>query len=77
MLCSFVSNGGYALKTYERYGKLKKTPDGLWRLTHPKFAQQYRMNVGTIVEAAMLKVRLVARGRRKPPWPRRQGLGRD
>ncbi|MCP5084828.1 MAG: ligase-associated DNA damage response DEXH box helicase [Alphaproteobacteria bacterium] len=62
----FVSTGGYALKTYERYAKLKQNPDGLWRLSHPRFAQQYRMNVGTIVEAAMLKVRLVSRGRRKP-----------
>ncbi len=62
----FVSTGGYALKTYERYAKLRQTPEGLWRLSHPRFAQQYRMNVGTIVEAAMLKVRLVARGRRRP-----------
>ncbi len=62
----FVSTGGYALKTYDRYAKLKQNPDGLWRLSHPKFAQQYRMNVGTIVEAAMLKVRLVRRGRRAP-----------
>ncbi len=65
----FVATGGYALKTYDRYAKLKKTPDGAYRLAHPRFAQQYRLNVGTIVEAPMLKVRLVrskAEGRRTP-----------
>jgi len=66
---SFVSTGGYALKSYEQYAKLKKGKDGLWRISHPKIAQQYRLNVGTIVEAPMLKVRLgksKAEGRRAP-----------
>ncbi|WP_150524328.1 ligase-associated DNA damage response DEXH box helicase [Roseibium sediminis] len=66
---NFVATGGYALKTYEQYAKLRKGPDGLWRIAHPKIAQQYRLNVGTIVEAPMLKVRLVkskADGRRNP-----------
>ena len=31
----------------------------IWRIAHPRIAQRYRMNVGTIVEADMLKVRLV------------------
>jgi ATP-dependent Lhr-like helicase len=55
----FVATGGYALKAYERFAKIRRGKDGRWRVTHPRFAQQYRMNVGTIVEAAMLKVRLV------------------
>lgn len=55
----FVATGGYALKAYERYAKIKQDKSGRWRVTHPRFAQQYRMNVGTIVEATMLKVRLV------------------
>lgn len=54
----FVATGGYALKTYERYAKIRKGPDELWRLTHPRFAQQYRLNVGTIIEAPMLNVRV-------------------
>jgi len=65
----FVATGGYALKSYEQYAKLRKGKDGLWRIAHPKIAQQYRLNVGTIVEAPMLKVRLVkskADGRRAP-----------
>src|SRR5262249_34905032 len=55
----FVATGGYALKTYERFAKIKQTKDGYWRIAHPRIAQRYRMNVGTIVEADMLKVRLV------------------
>lgn len=65
----FVATGGYALKTYEQYAKLRKGKDGLWRISHPRIAQQYRLNVGTIVEAPMLKVRLIkskADGRRTP-----------
>jgi ATP-dependent Lhr-like helicase len=54
----FVATGGYALENYERFARIKQGPDGLWRVSTPRFAQQYRMNVGTIVEATMLKVRM-------------------
>ena len=55
----FVATGGYALKAYERFAKIRLGKDGKWRITHPRVAQRYRMNIGTIVEADMLKVRLV------------------
>ncbi len=54
----FVATGGYALRTYERYARIRQMPDGRWRVSNPRIAQQYRLNVGTIVEAPMLKVRL-------------------
>lgn len=54
----FVATGGYALASYERFAKIRKTKDGLWRIANPKVAQTYRMNIGTIVEETMLKVRL-------------------
>jgi ATP-dependent Lhr-like helicase len=54
----FVATGGYALKTYERFAKIRKGIDGLWQVTHPRLAQQYRLNVGTIIEAPLLAVRL-------------------
>ncbi|MEP9350209.1 ligase-associated DNA damage response DEXH box helicase [Xanthobacter sp. KR7-225] len=57
---AFVATGGYALKAYERYAKIRRTKEGLWRVSNPMIAQAYRLNVGTIVEAAMLKVRLVS-----------------
>jgi ATP-dependent Lhr-like helicase len=56
----YVATGGYALKSYERYAKLKRMSDGRWRLAHPRIGQQYRLNVGTIVESPMLKVRLAS-----------------
>jgi len=55
----FVATGGFALKTYERYAKIKKADDGSWRLTHPRFAQQYRLNAGTIYEAPSMTVRML------------------
>jgi ATP-dependent Lhr-like helicase len=58
----FVATGGYALKRYERYNRLRQTGDGRLRVANPRIAQQYRLNVGTIVEAPMLKVR-IRRGR--------------
>ena len=55
---AFVATGGYALANYDRYAKLRRTKDGEYRLAHPRIAQAYRLNVGTIVEAPMLRVRL-------------------
>ena len=57
----FVSTGGYALRAYERYARLRPLGDGRLRLSHPRLAQQYRMNAGTIIEAPMIKIRLVGR----------------
>jgi ATP-dependent Lhr-like helicase len=54
----FVATGGYALAVYERFRRLKRGADGLWRLADHRLARRYRMNVGTIVEAPMLRVRL-------------------
>ena len=59
----FVATGGYALQVYDRYRKLRQASDGSWHLTNKKLAQRYRMNVGTIVEQPMVKVRL--KGRRQ------------
>ena len=55
---NFVATGGYALRSYERFAKIQLGKDGKWRVTHARVAQQYRMNVGTIVESPMLKVRI-------------------
>jgi ATP-dependent helicase Lhr and Lhr-like helicase len=59
----FAATGGYALKSYDRYAKIRQRPDGLWRVANPKFAQQYRLNIGTIVEMPMLNVRLARRNK--------------
>jgi ATP-dependent Lhr-like helicase len=56
-----AATGGYALRAYDRFARLKPTEDGRLRLAHPRIARQYRLNVGTIVENPMVKVRLVGR----------------
>lgn len=56
----YVATGGYALKSYERYAKLKVDVTGRYRLSHPLLAQRYRLNMGTIIEAEMLKLRLAS-----------------
>jgi ATP-dependent Lhr-like helicase len=59
----FVATGGYALRAYDRYARLRPTPDGRLRLAHPRLAQQYRLNAGVIVEDPMVAIRLQGRGR--------------
>jgi ATP-dependent helicase Lhr and Lhr-like helicase len=56
-ILDFVATGGYALRAYDRYRRLVREPDGKWRLSHPRFAQQHRLNAGIIVDAPMLDVR--------------------
>lgn len=53
----FIADGGYALRAYDKFKRLVQQPDGLWRVTHPQFVAQHRLNAGIIVEATMLKVR--------------------
>jgi len=54
----YVENGGYALGAYDRYRRLERLDDGRYRIASPRFVRLYRMNVGTIVEAVMMKVKL-------------------
>ena len=59
---AFVADGGYALANYERYRRLTRDGQGQYRIASQVHARRYRMNVGTIVEAPTLKVKL-KRGR--------------
>jgi ATP-dependent Lhr-like helicase len=54
----FVATGGYALKAYERFRRLKRDAQGAWRVAGVRHVRRYRSNVGTIVEAPRLKVKL-------------------
>lgn len=58
----FVATGGYALATYDRFRRLMPLEDGRLAVAGKDVARRYRMNVGTIVAATLLKVRL-KRGR--------------
>ncbi|WP_230483432.1 ligase-associated DNA damage response DEXH box helicase [Sphingomonas sp. Leaf21] len=53
----FIADGGYALRAYDKFKRLVQQADGTWRVTHPQFVAQHRLNAGIIVEATMLKVR--------------------
>ncbi len=54
----FVATGGYALGNYKRFQRLNRLPTGSYGIASATVARDYRMNVGTIVEAPTLKVRL-------------------
>lgn len=54
----FCATGGYALRAYDRWQRLKMGPDGAWALRDPRAAQRIRMNIGTIQDTDTLKVRL-------------------
>ncbi|MDZ4113369.1 MAG: ligase-associated DNA damage response DEXH box helicase [Brevundimonas sp.] len=56
-----VATGGYALRTYERFARIVRTRDGKWKARDARTAQRHRMNVGTIVAAATLNVRIASR----------------
>src|SRR5690606_14659212 len=48
----------------------------LWRIAHPGIAQQYRLNVGTIIEEAMLTVRVARLSRGRMPLRGGRVLGK-
>ncbi len=56
-LLDFIATGGYALRAYDRFRRLTRTADGQWRVTHPQFVAQHRLNAGIIVDTPMLEVR--------------------
>ena len=77
----FVATGGYALRAYEQFAKLKRMRDKesgqlLWRLSHPRRAQQYRLNIGTIIEEPMIRIRLTSRKGGKRGKDGQAGTGR-
>jgi ATP-dependent Lhr-like helicase len=53
-----MATGGYALRAYDRWQRLKQDKDGLWHLRDPRAAAHIRRNLGTIQDTETLKVRL-------------------
>ena len=54
----FVSTGGYALRTYDKFRRIVQTPEGLWTARNAQAKQQHRMNVGVIVTPGMINIRI-------------------
>ncbi|CAL1693041.1 ATP-dependent RNA helicase RhlB [Brevundimonas subvibrioides] len=57
----FVATGGYALRTYDRFARIVRTPEGRWTVRNQLIAQRHRMNVGAIVAAGTLNVKVASR----------------
>ena len=55
----FVEDGGYALSAYERYRQLFRDADGRMEVRSARIARLARMNIGTIIEMPLLKVRML------------------
>ncbi|MGJ8536370.1 MAG: ligase-associated DNA damage response DEXH box helicase [Parasphingopyxis sp.] len=57
----YIASGGYALRAYDRYKRLASRVDEdgqtIWRVSHPRFETQHRLNAGIIVDAPILDVR--------------------
>lgn len=65
-LFAFAINGGYVLQHYDRFTRLEQTEDGTYTIASRQAAQRHRQNIGTIVEAARLKVKRVNKNGRGP-----------
>ena len=61
----FCATGGYALRAYDKWQRLIQR-DGLWRLRDPRSAQIIRMNIGTIQDSDLVKVRMQRKRGGKP-----------
>ncbi len=59
---NFCATGGYALRAYDQWQRLKQLPDGHWQLRDPRSALRIRQNIGTIQDTDTLKVKWRGRG---------------
>ena len=57
----FVEDGGYALQAYDQWKKLFRDSEGRMHVRNARTAAAHRMNIGTIVEAPVLKVKLTGK----------------
>ncbi|WP_215766961.1 ligase-associated DNA damage response DEXH box helicase [Gluconobacter cerinus] len=53
----FVEDGGYALQAYERHQRLFRDSLGQLWVKNEQIIRQFRMNIGTIVDTSMLRVK--------------------
>jgi len=56
----FCATGGYALRAYDQWKRLMER-DGKWQLRDPRSVRRLKMNIGTIVAAETINVRLGGR----------------
>jgi ATP-dependent Lhr-like helicase len=62
-LFQFVVDGGYTLQHYEQYHRLTKVDKNTYTLASDKVGRRHRQNIGTIVENARLRVKILYKRR--------------
>ena len=62
----FVSTGGYALKSYDKFRRIVQGREKLWKVRTADVARRHRMNVGAIVTAGTLNIRVSSEKRAVP-----------
>ena len=59
-LVELIQDGGYVLKNYDQFKRIKqeRNNSNIYRLINRRETRKYRLNVGTIIENPMLKIKL-------------------
>jgi len=60
-MLAFITTGGSTLNNYDEYHKVVHA-DGLYRVSNRRVAMRHRMNIGTIVGDAMMRVKFMGGG---------------
>jgi len=55
-----VTGGGRALENYDEYKKVEIDEKGIYRIRNRRIAMRHRMQIGTIVSDAMMKVKMMS-----------------
>ncbi len=61
-IMQFITTGGASLTAYTEFQKVSKDEDGLWKVKSRAIAMRHRLQIGTIVSDAMLKVKFLSGG---------------
>ena len=57
-----ITGGGRALENYDEYKKVEIDEQGLFRIKNRRIAMRHRMQIGTIVSDAMMKIKMMSGG---------------
>jgi ATP-dependent helicase Lhr and Lhr-like helicase len=59
---NFITQGSQSLQAYDEYRKVDILPDGMYKITKRFIAMQHRMQIGTIVSDATMRVKYMSGG---------------
>ena len=59
-MINLIQDGGYVLKNYDQFKRIFQLRENknIYKLVNKRETRKYRMNVGTIIENPMLKIKL-------------------